>query len=29
VVATPADNIPQGAVIWLYLPPERCLVLSG
>ena len=29
VVASPAENIPQGASVWLYLPPERCRVLSG
>ena len=29
VVASAAQNIPQGASVWLQLPPERCLVLSG
>jgi iron(III) transport system ATP-binding protein len=29
VVTSPAENIPQGAPVWLYLPPERCRVLSG
>ena len=29
VVASAAENIPQGASVWLYLPPERCRVLSG
>jgi iron(III) transport system ATP-binding protein len=29
VVAPVADNVPQGAPVWLYLPPERCLVLTG
>jgi iron(III) transport system ATP-binding protein len=29
VVTTPAENIAQGAPVWLYLPPERCRVLSG
>ena len=29
VVASAAENIPQGAAVWLYLPPERCRVLSG
>ena len=29
VVASAADNIPRGASVWLYLPPERCRVLSG
>jgi iron(III) transport system ATP-binding protein len=29
VVASAAENIPQGAPVWLYLPPERCRVLSG
>ncbi len=29
VVTSPAENIPQGASVWLYLPPERCRVLSG
>ena len=24
-----AENIPQGAAVWLHLPPERCRVLSG
>jgi iron(III) transport system ATP-binding protein len=29
VVASPSENIPQGAAVWLHLPPEHCLVLSG
>jgi iron(III) transport system ATP-binding protein len=29
VVASAAENIPQGSSVWLYLPPERCRVLSG
>jgi len=29
VVASPSENIAQGAPVWLYLPPERCRVLSG
>ena len=29
VVTSPAENIAQGAPVWLYLPPERCRVLSG
>jgi len=29
VVAQAAENIPRGASVWLYLPPERCRVLSG
>ena len=29
VVASAAENIPQGAAVWLHLPPERCRVLSG
>jgi len=29
VVASAAENIPQGAAVWLYLPPDRCRVLSG
>jgi iron(III) transport system ATP-binding protein len=29
VVASAAENIPRGASVWLYLPPERCRVLSG
>src|SRR5262249_18380515 len=29
VVASPGENIRQGAAVWLYLPPERCRVLSG
>jgi iron(III) transport system ATP-binding protein len=29
VVTTPAENIAQGAPVWLYLPPERCRVLSA
>jgi iron(III) transport system ATP-binding protein len=29
VVASANENIPQGAAVWLYLPPDRCLVLNG
>ena len=29
VVTSPAENVPQGSPVWLYLPPERCRVLSG
>ena len=29
VVTTPAENIPRGSPVWLYLPPERCRVLGG
>jgi iron(III) transport system ATP-binding protein len=29
VVASAAENIPQGAAVWLHLPPESCRVLSG
>jgi iron(III) transport system ATP-binding protein len=29
VVASPAENIPAGAPVWLYLPPDRCRVLSA
>jgi iron(III) transport system ATP-binding protein len=29
VITSPAENIAQGAPVWLYLPPERCRVLSG
>ncbi len=29
VVTSPAENIAQGASVWLHLPPERCRVLSG
>jgi iron(III) transport system ATP-binding protein len=29
VVASAAENISQGASVWLYLPPDRCRVLSG
>jgi iron(III) transport system ATP-binding protein len=29
VVTSPAENIAPGAPVWLYLPPERCRVLSG
>jgi iron(III) transport system ATP-binding protein len=29
VVATAAESIPQGSAVWLYLPPDRCRVLSG
>jgi iron(III) transport system ATP-binding protein len=29
VVTSASENIPQGASVWLYLPPDRCRVLSG
>jgi iron(III) transport system ATP-binding protein len=29
VVTSPAENVSQGSPVWLYLPPERCRVLSG
>ena len=29
VVASAAENIPPGAPVWLYLPPDRCRVLSA
>jgi iron(III) transport system ATP-binding protein len=29
VVTSPAENVAQGASVWLYLQPERCRVLSG
>jgi iron(III) transport system ATP-binding protein len=29
VVASASENIPQGSSVWLYLPPDRCRVLSG
>jgi iron(III) transport system ATP-binding protein len=29
VVTSPAENIPQGASVWLHLPPEHCRALSG
>jgi iron(III) transport system ATP-binding protein len=29
VVASASENIPQGAPVWLYVPPERCRVLDG
>jgi iron(III) transport system ATP-binding protein len=29
VVTTAGENIPQGASVWLHLPPEGCRVLSG
>ncbi len=29
VVASAAENIAQGSAVWLYLPPDRCRVLSG
>ena len=29
VVASAAENVPQGASVWLHLPPERCRVLAG
>ena len=29
VVASTAENVPQGASVWLHLPPDRCRVLNG
>src|ERR1700680_5027700 len=29
VVAPTVENVPQGAPVWLYLPPDGCRVLSG
>jgi iron(III) transport system ATP-binding protein len=29
VVASAAENIAQGSAVWLYLPADRCRVLSG
>jgi iron(III) transport system ATP-binding protein len=29
VVASAAENIPQGAAVWLYLPPDGCRLLAG
>jgi iron(III) transport system ATP-binding protein len=29
VVASAAENISQGTSVWLYLPPDRCRVLTG
>jgi len=29
VVASPDQNVPQGARVWLRLPPERCRALVG
>jgi iron(III) transport system ATP-binding protein len=29
VVASAAESIPQGTAVWLYLPPDRCRVLTG
>jgi iron(III) transport system ATP-binding protein len=29
VVASAAENIPPAAAVWLYLPPDRCRVLSA
>jgi iron(III) transport system ATP-binding protein len=29
VVTSAAENIAQGASVWLHLPPERCRILSG
>jgi iron(III) transport system ATP-binding protein len=29
VVTSAAENVPQGASVWLQLPPERCRVLTG
>ena len=29
VVTSAAENVAQGASVWLHLPPERCRVLSG
>ena len=29
VVASAAENVGQGAPVWLYLPPDRCRILAG
>jgi len=29
VVAPTAENVPQGAPVWLYLPPDGCRLLGG
>jgi iron(III) transport system ATP-binding protein len=29
VVTTPAESVGPGEPVWLYLPPERCRILSG
>jgi hypothetical protein len=29
VVASAGENVPQGASVWLHLPPDRCRVLAG
>jgi iron(III) transport system ATP-binding protein len=29
VVAPAAENVPQGAPVWLYMPPDGCRLLSG
>ena len=29
IVTSPAENIPQGASVWLHLPPEHCRALLG
>jgi iron(III) transport system ATP-binding protein len=29
VVASAAENVRQGAPVWLYLPPDRCRILAG
>jgi iron(III) transport system ATP-binding protein len=29
VIASTAENMPQGTAVWLHLPPECCRVLSG
>jgi hypothetical protein len=29
VVASAAENIGQGASVWIYLPPECCRILMG
>jgi iron(III) transport system ATP-binding protein len=29
VVASTAENVPQGSPVWLYLPPENCRVLRA
>jgi iron(III) transport system ATP-binding protein len=29
VVTSAAESIPQGASVWLHLPPERCRALMG
>ena len=28
-VTSPQESIPQGAKVWIHLPPERCRALLG